>query len=216
MAEKKPKDGAYAPNWRPDFRDNDALPDVKAVRTNFLVNFVALALAILSVGWFGYTEFQGMTIQSQIEDLQAGINSESAKNRTNLKDSSAFAKESPKAEDLVAFYKGYEYPLDVLMQLSSSRPETIALQSITLGKGSRNAGTQKRPNIVYSPQYTLRGVLKGDNVEALQELDEYKIILQELELFSERLKSIDVSVPKRNQTLGLFEFTIVINLNEAA
>jgi len=43
---KKKKD---FPAWHPDFRVTDDLPDIKAVRTDFLINIgsVGLALALL-------------------------------------------------------------------------------------------------------------------------------------------------------------------------
>lgn len=217
MAEKKSKDtGGFAPNWRPDFRDNDVLPDVKAVRTNFLVNFVALALAILVVGWFGFQEFQGLSMNSQMEDLQAQIQSKAAENRANLKQSGEFKKLSPQAEDLLEFYKGYQDPLEVALALSESRPETIALQSISLGSFGKNIGTNRKPKMIMVPRYTLRVVLKGNNEESLEQVSKYKTILGDLEIFKDRLNSIDEDRPTRNEDLGLFEFTIVINLKEAS
>ncbi|WP_309396254.1 hypothetical protein [Cerasicoccus maritimus] len=217
MAEKKNKDtSGFAPNWRPDFRVNDVLPDVKAVRTNFLVNFVALALAIIVTGWFAYREFQGMSAQSQIETLQDQIQAKSKENRANLKLSSEFKKASPQAEDLITFYKGYEYPLDVILALSESRPKTIALQSLRLGSYSKNVGTARKPKLVYMPRYTLRVVLKGSNEESLEELSKYKSILSNLDIIKDRLNSIDEDRPTFKEELGLFEFTIVINLKEAS
>ncbi|WP_309385534.1 hypothetical protein [Cerasicoccus frondis] len=219
MAEKKAKakdNSGFAPNWRPNFRDNDVLPDVKAVRTNFLVNFIALALAIIVSGWFIYQEFQAMSVQSQIEDLQAQIQAKSKDNRNNLKLSSEFNKSTPQAEDLLSFYRGYQYPLDVIMALSESRPKTIALQSLVVGSYTRNVGTTRRPQLVVSPRYTLRVVLKGNDEESLEQVNAYKKILSELPIFKDRVDSIDEDRPTRNEELGLFEFTIVINLKEAS
>jgi len=218
MADKKQKEGGFAPNWRPDFRDADALPDIKAVRTNFLVNFVALALAVIATGWFVVNEYEAMAVQSQIDELKQSISDESKANKQNLKLSGEFKSLSPKAEDLVTFYEGYMFPLDVLLAFCESRPETIALQSIDIAKSSKNVGSKKKPVWQSYPRYTLNGVLKGESVEALRELDNYKVILQNLELFEGKLgpDSIEISQPVRNQRLGLFEFTIVIRLEEAS
>lgn len=217
MADKKAKDTGFAANWRPDFRNTEALPDVKAVRTNFLVNFMALALAIIITGWFGFKEYEAMSVQAQIDGHKDTISQASKANNANLKLSKEFSKLSPKAEDLQAFYDGYKFPLDVLVALCESRPTTISLQNMSFGKVARNTGTAKRPKFVYAPRYTLQGLLKGDSVEALQELDEYKEILGNLEIFEGQLSpnSIDISQPKRNPELEMFEFTIVITLNEA-
>lgn len=217
MAEKKTKDtGGFAPNWRPDFRDNDALPDVKAVRTNFMVNLVAMAVAIILGVMLGIKEFEAMSLQGDIARLEAGIQKDSANNRNALKLSGQFEKESPKIEDLVSFYKGYQSPLEAILLICKSRPETIALNSLSVSKWSKNIGTQRKPNLVYMPQISLKGVLKGESVEALQELDKYKATLEELEAFKDKLESIDVSQPKRNPSLGMFEFSIVIKLKEPA
>lgn len=218
MADKKPKEAGVSPNWRPDFRDTDALPDVKAVRTNFLVNFVALALAVIVTGWFIIKEYEAMAIQSQIDELKSTIAQSTSANNGYLKQSKEFTALTPKAEDLVAFYKGYKFPLDVLVALCESRPTTISLQSMSFGKKARNVGTNKKPKFVYSPSYTLRGVLKGESAKALQELDEYKAILQNLDVFEGELNpdSIEISQPKRSPSLEMFEFTIVITLKETA
>lgn len=211
MADKK-KDSGFAANWRPDFRDNDALPDVKAVRTNFMVNLVAVALACLVAVWFGIKEFQAMSLQTEIDNLKASIQDASGKNRAALKLSKEFTQLSPKVDDLVAFYDGYQFPLNILLPISESRPETIALESFTLSKAGVNKGSQKKPNMVYTPRVTLTAILKGESVEALQELDKYKVTLQELPIFEGKLESINVSQPRR--VGNHFEFTIVINLKE--
>lgn len=215
MAEKKTKDTLGVPAWHPDFRNNELLPDVKAVRTNFLVNFIALTLALASVGWLVYNEVQAMETTNGTEELRQRIDEGAAKNRQFIKLSKDFSEISPKAEDLTVFFDGYQEPLPMILAISESRPVTISLQSISLGYNSVNKGSRKKPKYEKSPRVSLSGVLKGNNAEALDDLDEYKATLQSLEYFEGRLDSIVVSKPSRNVKLDLFEFTIVINLKSA-
>jgi len=216
MAEKKSKETTRHPNWHPDFRDSEVLPDVKAVRTNFLVNFVALALAVVLVGVLVFSEYQAMTVSSAIADEEEKIAAEAPSNREYLKLSAQFEKLSPKAEDLENFYAGYLSPLEVTLALSESRPETIALQSIDFRASRENTGSAKRPKYVRIPVYTIKGMLRGDSAEALDELDNYAVLVRDLEVFKDNLESVEVSRPTRNQLLGLFEFTIVVNLKPAS
>lgn len=46
MTKKKQKSH---PNWHPDFRLQEELPDIKPIRTDFLVNGIAWALAVFLI-----------------------------------------------------------------------------------------------------------------------------------------------------------------------
>ncbi|MGE9296214.1 MAG: hypothetical protein ACQKBV_08025 [Puniceicoccales bacterium] len=212
MADKKSKEAAAHPNWRPDFRITDALPDVKAVRTNFLVNFVALAAAVVFIGYVAFMEFQATAVANSIQEEDQKIADGTGQNRKFLKLSTEFEKLEPKLADVERFYSIHQPPLEILLALSSSRPETIALQTVALSVGKNNVGSSKRPKYVSQTTYTISGVLKGDSAEALEELGGYSQILQELDVFEDQLSSVDVSQPSRNQSLGLFEFTVVVKL----
>jgi hypothetical protein len=54
-------------NWRPDFRDADALPDVKTVRTSFFVSALALSLAMMSLMHVGFHEYSIISAQAKVE-----------------------------------------------------------------------------------------------------------------------------------------------------
>ncbi|MEO0796455.1 MAG: hypothetical protein AAFX93_14895 [Verrucomicrobiota bacterium] len=216
MADKKSKNAQSQPNWHPDFRDSDVLPDVKAVRTNFLINFVALALTVSAVGWFGFSEYQAMTISTSIDEQRKLVQDGAAGNRSALKLSKEFSKLSTKADDLIKFYDNYIYPDDILLEISKSRPENIALESFAITTSQTNVGSKRKPKYVSSLRYTIRGMLKGSSGDDLSELDNYKVVLDELEVLANRIDNIDVSQPTRIENQGLFEFTIVINLKTEA
>jgi len=212
MADKKAKGASTHPKWHPDFRDTEVLPDIKVVRTNFLVNFIAFALAVVAVGNLAFSEYQALTMSKSIEAERAKIDDGLSANRNYLKASKEFEAEAPKIRDLNSFYTGYVDPLEVVLALSESRPETVALGSIRVGVGKVNKGTAKRPKMVLVPECTINGRLRGDSAEALDVIDEYATILRNMPIFQDRLDSIEVSRPTRNATLGVFEFSVVIKL----
>src|SRR4051794_32722187 len=72
----KRRDAAAAPampNWHADFRNREALPDIKAIRTAFWINgpaiFIALALGL----YLGIREWQLHLLQGQIADVTRQI-----------------------------------------------------------------------------------------------------------------------------------------------
>src|SRR5688572_24741471 len=53
-------------NWHPDFRDVRALPDLKVVRTSFVVNVVCITIALVALLFTTYREYLGFSRRSEI------------------------------------------------------------------------------------------------------------------------------------------------------
>ncbi len=208
MAKSKNKETA-AISWHPDFRIQDTLPDVKVVRTDFIINFITITAAVLLAGFYGYRKLYSWDLGSRIADVEAQIEQATPENRRNLKNSGDFKKASTQIEDLVKFYSQSEPPLDFLVEISQTRPEYIALSSIEFTELERPVSKKKTVN--YS-RYRIVGVLQGSSAEALDALNKYREIVNGLDIFKDRIESIEVPPPRRNPGLDLFEFNIVVIL----
>ena len=68
MALTKPKKVVQT-NWHPDFRNVDALPDIKVVRTEFFVNILTVTIAFVLLFYLGFHEYSGISLGSQIYEL---------------------------------------------------------------------------------------------------------------------------------------------------
>ncbi|MBC2593435.1 hypothetical protein H5P28_04095 [Ruficoccus amylovorans] len=200
-------------NWHPNFRLTETLPDIKVVRTGFLVNFVAILVVVLALAFNGYREWRISTLKRDIAGLEVRLSQGQRQNMANLKLSGEFARQSKLVEDVQKFFSLNEPPLDFVIAITESRPENIAYQSISFTLKEpvvKKKQTAKRED--YLGEYKIRGMLKGSSAEALTALNSYRSTLSNLDSLKDSIKDIEVSPPRRNPGLNLFEFEITLTL----
>lgn len=196
-------------NWHPDFRNVAALPDVKVVRTGFLVNFIALIVPIGLLCYLAYNELGASDYRSRLEGLQKTIEAEAGNDNSNRKSSGTFTTESKKVDDLEKFYGEAEHPIDVLVALSESRPDYIAFKNYDCSWQSIKLGGKKTELV---RRYRYQAILRGSDAGALAFIDDYIELLHEVPLFKDRIHSCDYTEPRRNVGLDLFEFEVTLVL----
>jgi hypothetical protein len=120
------------PNWHPNFRNYEKLPDIKVVRTAFFVNgaaiFVALALGI----YFGIKEWQLRVVNTQINEELRKIERDKRPSDQAVALHKKFQAEEARVEEVDAFIKSKPLVSALLMRLSSTLPANIAIDSIDL------------------------------------------------------------------------------------
>lgn len=67
------KAAAQSIPWRPDFRDFSRLPDTKTVRTNFFVNFAAVAVALAVALFVAHREMGIASLKGSLADVESRI-----------------------------------------------------------------------------------------------------------------------------------------------
>lgn len=199
-------------NWHPDFRLTETLPDVKVVRTGFLVNFIAIMITVILLGMNIYREVRTMSTGGELAALEEKIRAETAQNNRNLKLSSTFAREAKVVEDLDVFYNLVDPPLDFIIAVTENRPENIAFESVSFEIVLVTERTKNFKREDYGSRYVINGVLQGSSAEALIALNNYRSTLTELDAIKDNLHDIEVSQPRRKPDLNLFEFRIDITL----
>ena len=147
MARKKKAEPVF--NWHPNFRVVESLPDIKQVRTGFIVNFVAITLAVLALGWTLYTEVQIHKVGNEIDGFNTQIEGLKPTNTKDLAASTKFVTASKPLQFAAKKFSERLRPLDVMGALLDARPENILLDSvdvsaiiIELGPGKK-ASTQR-------------------------------------------------------------------------
>src|SRR3954470_24922876 len=132
---KKKSDAAGAPtvpNWHPNFRNYEKLPDIKVVRTAFFVNgaaiFVALALGI----YFGIKEWQLRVIKGQIAEVQRQIDSNKRPSDQAVAVYKKFQAEEAKVNEVDAFVKSRPLVSALIVRLADTLPKNIAIDTIDL------------------------------------------------------------------------------------
>ncbi len=59
--------------WRPDFRDFSRLPDTKTVRTDFFINFAAVAVTLAVALFVAHREWNIASLKSSLADVESRI-----------------------------------------------------------------------------------------------------------------------------------------------
>lgn len=118
--------------WRADFRDVELLPDTKAVRTGFLVNFVAIALftALLVKGAFN--EYVLHTVVKASGQVEQELERDSGKNRAILYEGGEFNRLRRRAEEVASFMETSVSVPTFLSLLGKEVPAAISLLRLEL------------------------------------------------------------------------------------
>jgi hypothetical protein len=144
------------PAWRADFRRKDELPDVKAVRTDFLVNYGLIGLAIISLTIVGVREFTYFGLQNEIDGLSAQIDVKRDQNVKNLKDSGSY---SSHMKFVDAFTKFKATPVEcfrVASELGLIKVGNMVIKNILIDSSFIDLKTKKE-----KVKVTVVGVSKG-------------------------------------------------------
>ncbi|MFP4351432.1 MAG: hypothetical protein ACLFRP_00065 [Puniceicoccaceae bacterium] len=189
------------PAWHPDFRIAEDLPDIKAVRTGFLVNLTVLGLAFALLVWLVYREAVIHANQSDIETLRDEERSMRAENKQVGDLNTRFMKRKQVHDDLVKFY---DAPFDVpalFKDIARIRPGEIAFEEISY------AETERAEKEAVSRSYRL--LLRGQT-RSLRIIDELKDALVSLPSFDDVEPTITEGANPRNAALDTFGFSIEV------
>ena len=198
--------------WHPNFRVVKTLPDIKVVRTDFVVNFAAVFLAVAALVWMIYIETNIFLVDRTINHLQAQIDENKKTNMLYLSQSSKFMHDSKGLQELTKFY-GQSVPLVQLLDaVFSARPDNILFDSVSLTpveislKGKR----------VKTQLVVLTGELTGE-AEDLKGLDGMVSKLMDSPVLKPRITdpANERKIDNRREGPGIFKFTITITLQPA-
>lgn len=193
------------PYWRPDFSDHTRLPDIKVVRTNFMINFVVVIAALMALFVIGQREYSAFTLRSAIADMESQIQAAEAEDQKNLQLSLKFIKTSQDVLELERFYSSPVSANEVLIELSTLRPEGLFFNNVTISEVQKKKG--KRIYLEYEIALTAE-------VEDPVLLSDFKQAIQESEIieFEGMSKSIEESLQPRNFKTGIFPCRIIISI----
>jgi hypothetical protein len=171
-------------NWRPDFRDADALPDVKTVRTSFFVSALALSLAMMSLMHVGFHEYSIISAQAKVEAVNAEIAARQGVHAKAIGTNNQFIETTKRIDEIDTFGRDQMIASDMLLDIGNSVMPGMSLLSVEYS----NAKT----------------VLHG-TVEASEKTDsllkQYMEELKKIELLSDRYDEFtQVSVTRQPGT----------------
>jgi hypothetical protein len=117
--------------WHPDFRIAESLPDIKIVRTGFLINLLAILIAVILLLVVGYRETLVWNAHRDIDlarDLRAGLKPE---NDRALALNRAFMEARATYRDLEVFFSAPFHVDRLILDLAEAKPDEISLETLT-------------------------------------------------------------------------------------
>lgn len=206
---RKVKKKLEQPAWHPNFRNAETLPDIKPIRTDFLLNFVSLALLAGVVTWLAVTEYQAMQLNRTINQLEKSIRSGTQENNTNLRESAEFDRLAALLKEAADFTAMQVQPSELLAAVVDSLPPEMLLTSISLADRSIQQGRQTR----YAKSLQLNGTISSlDAIRSTQLVDDYVAVLAKLPGLDQHVEKTTIQSLQRDDRLGLFTFNILVEL----
>ena len=202
MKRSKKQEPLLEPSWHPNFRDSRALPDLKVIRTDFLVNIVSISLAACVLLFLGFREYQAYNLKSQISTWEAKIDHGKIRNRELLRQSHEFFQYAKKIEAVETFTNDKFVGSDFLVNLTKTLPDAISLAAVDY-KGK---------------QVVLSGAIQGASDAASAQLSTYVRMLKGNSYFKSVFgDDINItSLSKDAQALGLnFQITMKFPVKKA-
>lgn len=126
------------PAWHPNFRNRERLPDTKVVRTQFFFNFAATAIAASLLLYFSYQEYRINNLSRQVADWQAQIDTNKKASDQAIALSRKFVDEERKIGDLNDFLKQRLVLSQFLLQIGSTLPPELAMDTVDIRAASVN------------------------------------------------------------------------------
>ncbi len=191
------------PNWHPNFRVADSLPDIKPIRTGFLINVAAVSICLGLIYMFGQQEMTRLSLGGKLKELETVKQASGALNTANLAKSNEFINNAKKLQDLMSFYGGPVTGYDFLIQLAGIRPEGLIFDNLTFTESTTIE--RRRPVTTY----TLR--ISGDTKD-LTTLDNFKAALNSMPVIEKSGGTVDETIFQRDERMGIFPYSIDVIL----
>lgn len=207
MSKKSKKD--IQPHWRPNFQIASTLPDIKVIRTDFIVNSIAATIALLAAFLVIQNEFRAYMLRNSIGEMEQRIRVAEAGDAASLAMSGDFKTAAKQIVEVDTFYDAPWKAHELFAGLVEMKPEGLIFERVALNEEVAKA---KDSSVV-----NYRVVMSGE-VEELIELTRFKRSLSEsgvlnLEGYSSRIVE---SLQDRDTKTGIYPYSLTIELTPDA
>lgn len=168
--------------WRPDFRDVESLPELRAVRTKFFIPALAITAVVIFSSYLLYQEYRASKISEDIAKVSSEISTYEVRHDEKVKLNGEFMKISQVLNEVVEFKEGRLIGSDFLLAVSSRLLEGLYLTRVEYVAGkaviSGNAQVPAEEASLLVNEY-LQSLEKGDALQGM--LVSYKLTSLERE-----------------------------------
>lgn len=205
---RKSKKSTQRP-WRPDFRDAQSLPDTKVIRTGFLLNFIAIALAMMILTLYVVREYSLQSLKRSVSALELQVADSTAQNRIILDSNKRFRENASVVEEVIAFDHQMLDMTGFIRSMSGLVPNGIVLSFVQLSHSDETTGKNKIPPFVID----LSGRISGDTgATPSQIINAFQRTIGELPILENREVDMDLTRFNRNNEFGYFDFTLQVRI----
>ena len=195
---KRSNQAASSPNWHPNFRNTQLLPDLKVVRTTFFINAICITLASAALMFTGYREYQAFGIRSSIAQARKHMDDAKAENEKYLAANRKFMDGVRKLDEARDFVTSQVSGTKLLIALATSLPDLMQFSAITYEK----------------QQLFLRWTIKLDSETASQRASAYLDSLRADPFIGTQFPEISLTNLVRDQGDQGMSFEIVLKQPE--
>lgn len=208
MATKKSKKSVQ-PNWRPNFRVEEKLPDIKVIRTGFLLNVAVIVIMFGLVGAVGYNEYKTRSKSASLEELRATYEESTPINRRRITLNNEFKDIALNFEELERFLNTSLTPAELMQLISQTQPPQSLISQLEL----RGVTERVAQEDIFFHRIEITGTMVASDTEREPRLiDNFYNALIDSEALKPLLREHELSF-QRDDQLGVFNYTIRININ---
>lgn len=121
-------------NWRPNFRDFEALPDIRTVRAQLFVPAACITIAIVFVAVIAFREYRAMSIKGNIATLREEVESYDQTHNEKVQLNAEFMGIMRNLKEVVAFKEDVLVGSDFLLAVSSRLQSGMFLERVDYGE----------------------------------------------------------------------------------
>ena len=206
------------PYWRPDFKIQSTLPDIKVVRTDFIINFIAVALGLIAVFTLLQREYRAYSLRSAITGMEQRLRVSEADDNLNLKESARFRESAQSVEELQRFFRAPFVAHESFAELALLKPEGLVFSRMMFSEAvTKKKGKGKKSKSKAEPKMAYEINITGD-ARGLKVLTEFKRAVQASSLLNPEgfTVVVDESMQQRNAQTGITPFQVLISLTPEA
>lgn len=189
------------PPWHPEFRIAEDLPDIKVIRTDFLVNIAVFSLAGILLLILVYREVAVASARGDLEELERQVADMQEEDLRLGQLMGAFNRQRPVFDDLRRFF---DMPVNLtrfMVDMAEIRPEQIALDQFEYTETPRVVGKNTRR----LHRFTFIGQTRD-----LALIENFTAGLTALEYLQDFSLVVTQGPTPRNPELGTFGFSMQI------
>ncbi|MDA9589163.1 hypothetical protein N9V19_00220 [Opitutales bacterium] len=200
------------PYWRPNFKIKSSLPDIKVVRTGFIVNFVIITFVLIAIFSLLHRQYYANSLRTTIDLTEARVRQAEPEDRLRLENSERFRKAAQSIEELERFYRAPYFADEFLINISQLKPEGLIFSRLSFSERVIEAKVIKKKTKI--PARMTYNINIAGEVSELIILTEFKAAIEASPLMNPEGYSVvvDESIQQRSAETGITPFQLRISL----